>query len=642
MTENDQVNIYDSLIKSKKITFSTLITYILCVLGVMTAIFHFYTAFYGQPTVMVYRSVSFNLFLVASFLLFPLSKKPMAKQRFLTMLPDILCILFVIFIQIYILTDIDAFMDRRGDASTADIVLGSIYIFLVVEMTRRTVGITLALLILAFFFQSFLSDHFFWIFYGPPIPYSVLIENLFMQEQGIFGVPVMVMADFIYLFILFGIFLLYAGAGKFFMDLAFSITKNQVGGPAKASVLSSMLMATVSGSSGANVAVTGQFTIPLMKKAGFAKSLAGAVEAVASTGGQLMPPVMGATAFIMAYYVGGSYLHICLAAVLPSILYFLSVFIMVHFEARKVISAIDQKSVIKKAEKILIRQYYLLLPLIVVIGILFLGFSATMAALCGIITIFILSFLDKKRRIDPDRLINIFTEGLKFCIPIAIACGGVGVLIGSIYASGLGIKMGSLILSLGNQNMLLTLVVTMIVSIILGMGLPTVVVYITLSALVIPGLIDLGVNVMAAHFFCFYFGVIGCITPPVAISAFIAAGLAGSNFMKTGFVAMKIGAASYIIPYLFVRYPELLLEGGISLIVMWRFLLATLGVFSMAFSIQGFLYSRLNIFWRIFFGLISLFIFIGGNVFATIGIMGFLLALILFKIKESKKVNIKL
>ena len=245
MTTNKQADVYDRLLNLRLMSFPGVMALVLTVLGLVIAIYHLHTAFFGQPTVMVYRSISFNLFMAAAFLLYPLRRKPFYQERFIAMIPDILCVLFVVFIQIYILADMDAFMERRGSPNPADIILGTIYIGLVVEITRRTVGLTLALLVLVFFFQSFLSHHLFGIFYGPPITYADLIDNLFLQEQGIFGIPVMVMADYIYLFILFGIFLVYAGAGEFFMDLAYGLTRGQVGGPAKASVLSSMLLSLI-------------------------------------------------------------------------------------------------------------------------------------------------------------------------------------------------------------------------------------------------------------------------------------------------------------------------------------------------------------------------------------------------------------
>ncbi|MCK5666441.1 MAG: TRAP transporter fused permease subunit, partial [Thiotrichaceae bacterium] len=345
---------------------------------------------------------------------------------------------------------------------------GTGYILLVFELTRRAVGFSLVLMVLFFFFHSFLADHFIGVFYGPPVPYSSLIDLLFLSEDGLFGIPVMAFADFIFLFILFGVFLFNAGAGDYFMDVAFALTRKQVGGPAKASVVSSALMATVSGSAGGNVAITGQFSIPLMKKAGFSSTMAGAIEAVASTGGQIMPPVMGATAFIMAYYIGVPYIKICLAALFPAALYFFSVYLMVHFEAQKKglqLSSDDQTVI---SMNILIKRASILIPLGVIRGMLIAGFTATMAGFYGIISTFLISLVNKDTRIGPDTMISIFTDTLKFCIPIAAACACVGVVIGSIYISGLGLKMGGMILSMGNNNMLLTLIFTMIVSIILG------------------------------------------------------------------------------------------------------------------------------------------------------------------------------
>ena len=621
---------YANWIASKKWHFSSSVSFAFVLLALITAVFHLGTAFFGQPTAIVYRTVSINLFLMAAFLLYPFKKEETMLKGFrLHHLIDIAWILFIIGVQVYILRDADGFMERRGEPNLADQIIATFYIIMVCEITRRSVGVSFVLLVMFFFLHAFLADHFFWFLYGPPVPYSTLIDMLFMQEDGLFGIPVLAMADFIYLFIVFGVLLFKAGAGDYFMDLAFELTRNQVGGPAKASVLSSSLMATVSGSAGSNVAITGQFSIPLMIRSGFRPTVAGAVEAVASTGGQIMPPVMGAAAFIMSYYIGVPYLKICLAALFPAILFFFSTYLMVHFEALRRGIRLSGEDNIAISFRSLVKRIYYLIPLCIIIGMLAAGFTATMAGLYAIMATFLISLIKPETRIGPERMINLLSDALQFCVPIGAACACVGIVIGSVYTSGLGLKMGALIMSLGNQSMLLTLIMTMLVSIILGMGLPTSVVYLTLAAMVIPGLVDLGVDMMAAHMFCFYFGVISCITPPVAISSFVAAGISGSNFMKTGFMSMKIGIAAYIIPFLFVNNPGILLQGDISLMTFLQLIVCLVGISSLAISVQGYLKYELKSWERLMFGLTALLTFLGGTRFEVAGTVIFVVAVAL-------------
>jgi TRAP transporter 4TM/12TM fusion protein len=450
-----------------------------------------------------------------------------------------------------------------------------------------------------FLLHTALSDHFFWIFYGPPSSWETIVDYLFMRENGIYGVPLMVMATYIFLFILFGAILMESGAGRFFINMALALTGARKGGPAKASILASTLMATISGAAVANVVVTGTFTIPLMKKIGYRPHFAGAVEACASSGGQIMPPVMGASAFIIAEFLSTPYLKVCLAAILPGLLYMFSIFIMVHYEAQKYDLPTLKKEELPSAKEELKKGGHLFLSVLVIIGLLAIGFTPMYAAMWGIISVFVLSSLRKETRMTPIKILKFMENGALKALPVSIACACAGIVIGSIFVSGLGLKFTNLIIAIADGRLWVALILTMVASLILGMGLVTVAVYITVAALVIPALEAMGVMPIAAHFFAFYFGLVSAITPPVALAAFAAAGIAESNPMKTGFTSFRLGFAKYILPFVFVFSPGLLFEGP-----WWEVLrsaaAATLGIMAITTTTEGFFYRNLRWYTRAF------------------------------------------
>jgi len=415
-----------------------------------------------------------------------------------------------------------------------------------------------------------------------------------MRENGIYGIPLMVMATYIFLFILFGAILMESGAGRFFINLALALTGSRRGGPAKASIVSSALMATVSGSAVANVVTTGTFTIPLMKKIGYRPRFAAAVEACSSSGGQIMPPVMGAAAFIIAEFLSIPYLKVCLAAFFPAILYFFSIFIMVHFEAAKHDLAMLEKEELPNAKEELKRGGHLFISLAVIIGLLVVGYTPMYAAFWAIVSVLALSFMKKETRMSPQRLLSALEDGATKAIPVSIACACAGIIIGSVFVSGLGLKFTNLIVTIAAGRLWMALFLTMVASLILGMGLTTTAVYITVAALVIPALVKMGVEPIAAHLFAFYFGLVSAITPPVALAAFAAAGIANSNPMETGFTSFRLGIAKYILPFVFVYGPGLVFVG--SWIEILRAIVATtLGLFALTIVTEGWLYESVPI-----------------------------------------------
>ncbi|MGD8563337.1 MAG: TRAP transporter permease, partial [Desulfarculaceae bacterium] len=568
-------------------------------LAVSLSLYHLYLSWAGLVDAYSFRSTHLSFVLVLVFLFKPLGRKSWKDPYNAWSIIDFLLIGVVIATQIYILYDIEEFIFRGGNLNEWDIRIGTLMIFIVLEVTRRVVGWAMVLIAGFFLLHTALSDHFFWIFYGPPSSWETIVDYLFMRENGIYGVPLMVMATYIFLFILFGAILMESGAGRFFINMALALTGARKGGPAKASILASTLMATISGAAVANVVVTGTFTIPLMKKIGYRPHFAGAVEACASSGGQIMPPVMGASAFIIAEFLSTPYLKVCLAAILPGLLYMFSIFIMVHYEAQKYDLPTLKKEELPSAKEELKKGGHLFLSVLVIIGLLAIGFTPMYAAMWGIISVFVLSSLRKETRMTPIKIIKFMENGALKALPVSIACACAGIVIGSIFVSGLGLKFTNLIIAIADGRLWVALILTMVASLILGMGLVTVAVYITVAALVIPALEAMGVMPIAAHFFAFYFGLVSAITPPVALAAFAAAGIAESNPMKTGFTSFRLGFAKYILPFVFVFSPGLLFEGP-----WWEVLrsaaAATLGIMAITTTTEGFFYRNLRWYTRAF------------------------------------------
>jgi TRAP transporter 4TM/12TM fusion protein len=593
-------------------------------LTISLSLYHLYLSWAGLVDAYSFRSTHLSFILVLTFLFKPLGRDSWNAAYNWWSVIDFSLIAIVIIAQIYILYDIDEFILRGGNLNQWDVWIGTAMIFILLEATRRTVGWALVIIAGFFLAHTYLADHFFWVLYGPPNSWETIVDYIFMRENGMYGVPLMVMATYIFLFILFGAILMESGAGRFFINLALALTGRRQGGPAKAAIVASALMGTISGAAVANVVVTGTFTIPLMKKIGYRPQFAGAVEACASGGGQIIPPVMGAAAFIIAEFLAVPYLNICLAAIFPAFLYMFSIYIMVHYEAIKYNLPILKKENLPSVADELKKGGHLFISLLVIIILLTVGYTPMYAALWGIISVFILSSLRKETRMTPIKVLKFLESGALTALSVSISCACAGIVIGSIFVSGLGIKLTNLIISLAGGSLWMALILTMFASLILGMGLVTVAVYITVAALVIPALIAMGVNPIAAHFFAFYFGLVCNITPPVALAAFAAAGLAGSNPMRTGFEAMRLGISKFLLPFVFVFSPGLLFEGPWWEIIR-SFLAASLGIFTVTLATEGWFYGKLNWLLRAFFLIPSLLLFLpqfGYNLLGAIIFMG--------------------
>lgn len=597
--EKKQPSILEWLLDQEKGPLAYPLELVVCLLSISLSLYHLYVAYAGSLEAHAFRSTHLAFVMVLCFLLRPLGRSDWKAPKNAWFGVDLLFAFLVIAIQVYKLWDLEAYIFRRGDLNDLDLWAGGIMLILLLEATRRTVGWAMVIIAGFFLVQTAYSNYFFSIFYGPPSSWFTIIDYLFMRENGIYGIPLMVMATYIFLFVLFGAILVRSGAGRFFINVAMALTGSRIGGPAKASVVSSCLMASVSGSAVANVVTTGSFTIPLMKRIGYRPYFAGAVEACASSGGQIMPPVMGAAAFVIAEFMKVPYLTVAVAGLFPAIIYFFSIFVMVHFEARKKNLSTVPKEELPNLKEELKKGGHLFISILVIVGLLIAGRTPMFAAFGGIISILVLSSLRRETRMTPAQILSAFEEGARQAVPVSIACATAGIIIGCVFVSGVGNAFTGLIEDLAGGYLWITLILTMFASLILGMGLTTTAVYITLAALVIPALEDMGVAPMAAHFFAFYFGLVSAITPPVALASFAAAGIAGSNPMQTGYHSFRLGIAKYLLPFMFVYNPALVFVGT------WYEIIAAVatgfaGIYALTVTTEGWMLQRAGISTRVF------------------------------------------
>jgi TRAP transporter 4TM/12TM fusion protein len=594
----------ERLLLDRRLNLANTIYFACAIVAIGLATFHLYVAAFGTPEGRSFRTIHLSAMLVLAICMFPLFRRstwePVIQgnsgdtMRWLGFLIDLALIAYVIFVQIWTIYDVNAFHMRFGEKETPDLIVGGLFILLILEVTRRAVGWAMVSITTFFIVHALYANYFPGFFYGPPVRYEKFIDTLFMSSDGIFGIPLHVCATYIVLFIVFGALLIRTGAGRFFIDLAVSLTGHRVGGPAKASAVASGFMGTVSGSAVANVVTTGAFTIPLMRKIGYRPKFAAAVEACASSGGQITPPIMGAAAFIMAEFLETSYVNIIVAAVIPAFLYFATVYFMVHLEAEKNgIGQIDRKLLPQTAD-VLKRGWHLLIALVVLVTFLLLGYTPMKSAFWGIISLFALSFIRPETRMSPVDTMAAFEAGVRATVPVTVACACAGLIIGSVFVSGLGLKFTQEVIEISNGNLLILLSLTGISAIVLGMGLTTTAVYITVAALIVPALVKAGIEPIAAHMFAFYFGVVSSITPPVALAAFAAAAIAKTGPMATAVESTRVGIAKYLMPLAFAYNPALLLVGPTWLSILST-VVALTGLYVLSTGLEGWYRGRLNV-----------------------------------------------
>jgi TRAP transporter 4TM/12TM fusion protein len=568
------------------------------IVAIIFSLFQLNTAFRGVllPQIQRPTHLAFAMFLM--FLLYPASQKNKSNT-----IPwyDYIFALFSVIIWLYLVKEYKLIMTwRAGAPNTLDLILGAAAIILVLESTRRVVGFAITSVAIIALLYSYFGPYIPGIFGHRGFTIERIINHMYMTTEGIIGIPIGVSATFVFLFILFGAFLNKTGLGQFFIDFAIALSGHTIGGPAKVAVISSAMMGSISGSSVANVVTTGSFTIPLMKSIGYRKDFAGAVEAAASTGGQVLPPVMGAAAFIMAEFLGTSYIKIAIASVIPALLYFLAVGIMVHFEAARTDLKGLPKEQIPKAGKLIRERGFLVVPIFTLVYMLVNGYTALRAAFISIIVSIVVAMFKKETRLTLGDIFDALESGARNALGVVAACATAGIVVGTVTLTGLGLKMANAIVGMAGGSVLLTLFLTMIASIILGAGLPTTAKYIILAVMAAPALITVGINPLAAHLFILYFGIIADLTPPVALAAYAGAGISGGNPMKTGFIAMRLALAGFIIPYIFAYNPSILLIETTFLEALIIILTSTVGVFALAVSVIGYWNAKLLVIERFF------------------------------------------
>jgi TRAP transporter 4TM/12TM fusion protein len=606
--------------------------------------------FRGPPTDYIFRGIHLMFALVLTFLYFRLKSPTDDELAMLlpvqraaveakTMLPSPLDLLLVAGSVVsvgYIFVYYDYIIDRIiyvDDMAWTDIAMSVTLILLILEGTRRVLGPALPLTCIAFGLYAYFFTRI------EPIRF---IDQLYLSTEGIFGQPLAVSASYVMIFVMFGAFMERTGTGQLFMDFAMGITGHTAGGPGKVSVVSSSLFGTISGSAVANVMVDGPISIPLMKRTGFKAHFAAAVEAVASTGGQIMPPIMGAAAFVMAEFQGVSYAQVVIWATIPAVLYYVACFAAVHFEAKRQGLLGVPRSELPPLSKTLSSRGHLFIPVLSILFVMYSGYSAPLAALTGTLLCFpvawfgpvvlfvlpaliVLSYAVPSMppiipvvfglhplieavlfaalislwlwavrgkiillKIEWRPIVNAMIDGARNTLPVALACAAAGIIIGIVILTGLGITFTQWVVGLSQNMLLLALLLTMAAGIILGMGMPTTPAYIIMVSLLVPALVKLGVVTPAAHMFAFYFAILSAITPPVALAVYAASGLAKSNLWSTGWAAVKIGAAGFVVPFMFVYEPALLMIGDWPVIV-WRFVVSCIGIMLLAAGLHGYL-----------------------------------------------------
>ena len=539
-------------------------------------VFHMYTGWFGAYFSLIQRSIHFTFILILTFSIYARTEH---IRRDKIQWYDFAIIGLAIVLSFYVLINIHELVWRAGNPNQTDVILGVILILITLEATRRAVGTPLMFVAIFFLLYALV--------FGPYMPgrfshgtfsISRVAYYLYLTDAGIFGTPLGVSANFVYLFILFGSILNKTGAGKFFIDFATALTGYTRGGPAKAAVVSSGMMGTISGSSTANTVTTGSFTIPLMKNIGYSSVFAGAVEPVASTGGQIMPPIMGAAAFIMAEFLGVPYIEVAKAAILPAAFYYLALFMAVDFRAAKIGLVGLSREQLPSLVKTLKIGWILLAPIFILIYLLIDGYSPQKSVVASIVVLLIISMFNAKTRMTPKKIIEAITDAGIAATTVAVACAAAGIIVGITTMSGLGLKFTGIVFNLSRGILPIALLLASISSLVLGMGVPTTANYVIMATLIAPALIRLMAEnspLILPHLFVFYYGILADITPPVMLAVFAGAAIARAPALKVGMESMKLALPGYILPFMFIYHPE---------IIAWNFM-PDLNVGKLGFSI---------------------------------------------------------
>lgn len=534
------------------------------VLGVALGVYHLDAGFFGAPEALLFRSTHLSVLLVIAFLIFSCCATPPKSptRRRLAQAFDILCLVASVVLGLVIYSQFPDISERVGWPNQTDMFVFPVLAFLILEGVRRTLGWTLTLLTAFFIVYCYFGNYFPWLFEHRGFSHHRVTGVLYVESTGVYSIPIAVTAAYVMLFLIFAALLLRSGAGKFFTDLAFGIAGRYSGGPAKASIWASCLMGSLSGSPVANVVSTGSITIPLMKSVGYRPSFAAAVEAVASTGGAFMPPIMGAAAFIMAEYTRTDYSLIILYAAWPALLYYIACTLIVHFEAERMGLRGHPRESLPNVREVLARRGHLTLPIVALLWFLIEGYTPAYAVSYAILAMVVLVMIRPDTRMNLRDLLAALELSARIAVPTVMACAAAGLIMGAITLTGLGIKLTSLITLVAGDSLLAGLIFTMVTALIMGMGMTTTSVYVIVAILCVPALTRLGADLISAHFFVLYFGMLSNITPPVALAAYAGASIAGANPWRAGMESFRIGFPAFLLPYAFVYVPDLLLRGS--------------------------------------------------------------------------------
>lgn len=598
---------------------------IVAAIGLITSLFHIWVLTIHPIDPWYFRTLHVVLGGVLLFAIVPAARGLGKDQPHLV---DYLFMLMLVAPAVYIFTVFDEWIYRVGVVpNTWDLVFSLLFVIAVWEMARRTAGWVLAILTIVFILYGHFGNYLPGLFYHKGYAWDRELTYLFSLD-GILSLPIQASAHYIFLFVLFGAFVESSGAGKFFVDFARCIAGRARGGPAKVSIVSSALIGTASGSSVANVVVDGVFNIPLMKASGFRPAIAGAVEAMNSSGGQIVPPVMGAGAFLMAEILGLPYSQVCLAAIIPAVLYYTSAYWMIDFYAARAGLRGMTREELPIFRQIMLAKGYLLVPLIsLLVCLMVLGWSPYRAALVGIITLILASWIRKETRMGLVAIIRTLSDGARGAIEIIATCAAAGIIVGVLTQTGLGQKFAMIIFSYSEGNLLIALIFTAMVAAVLGMGMPTTAAYAIAASVLAPALVkDFGIIPIAAHLFVFYFACLSALTPPVALAAFAAAAIANAKPWDVGWQSMRFAIAGFIVPFMFIYGPAMVLEGSaweITTVI----ISGLLGTLSLAAAIQGWLLTRMPAIQRVVIFVAALCLIFPGLITDLIG-FGLLVAIL--------------
>ena len=565
------------------------------VISIVFIAYHLYTARFGMPETIKHRATHVGFILTLVWMYFPATRKSPTNRPSSF---DLALVATTIAVTVYTIIARDAFLIRAGVASNSNYIFGGILILLVLEACRRSVGWQLLALGVIFLLYAYFGRYMPGVFSHRGYTIKRIIYQMYLTGQGIFGIPIEVSSTFLIIFVILAAVLERSGLGKLFNDMALGVGGRMTGGPAKVAVVASALIGTISGSAASNVATTGAFTIPLMKKIGYKPHFAGAVEAAASTGGQIMPPIMGSAAFIMAEFLGMKYINIAAAAIIPSLLYFAGVFFQIDLRARSLGLKGLPKSELPDVKATMLRYGHMIIPIGILVYLMIQGRTPLYAAFYTVVFTVGLSWIRKETRIDLKGARDVSVSAARSSLSIGVAMANAGFIIAVLAMTGIGAILADNIVLLSQGRLIIALVLCMVVSIILGMGLPTSACYVIAASIAVPILTKMGVAPFQAHFFIFYYACLSTITPPVALAAYVGAGLAGAKSSQVGWTAFKLALAGFIVPFFFVYSPAMLLIADNATQVIFAAITGLAGTALLAVGVEGYLTIKLPIWVR--------------------------------------------